>query len=167
MGDFFDILNYFMITEVDAAAKNEQHLNELRDRAQSASKKTGVEPENFYEFRQHIPTQKPDTVKNIGIGGAAGAGIGAVIGFTSGGTSIIPGLLAGGLLGGMIGGFSSQTESTRRAKAIRKYEQYLSHFEDSTPQRSHHVSHSINYRDNFGKKVLNERQSQEEPTRLR
>jgi len=162
----FDTLNFLMLNDADRSAKGEQRLNELRDRAQSITKKTGFEPDNFYEFCKNNPVKEPKTIKNIITGAVAGTFLGAAILAATAKimrSSITSFASAGALAGlttrGMLGAFV-ETKSTNRAKSINDYEKYLEKLENNPTSKPDTETHNINYQEKYGDKILADRHEQ-------
>jgi len=119
----FDFVNFLMIDDVGRSTKNNEHLQDLRDRAAHLAKVTGQEPVSWYEFKQNIPKEEGHNVRNAIIGAAIGVGIGALF--------LNPVLAVSlGFTGGALGAFNN-TENRRRDTLVRKYEAYLDGFEAS------------------------------------
>jgi len=136
----FDIINFLMINDVGHSTKNNEHLQDLRDRAAYLAKKTGEEPVSWFEFKQGSIKEEPKTLRNAAIGASIGAILGGV--FLS-----IPLAISGAIIGGAIGGFTD-TENTRRDKLVKEYENYLDGFE-ATVGRSRAVSQGFGGLDNL------------------
>jgi len=123
----FDLINFLMIDDVGRSTKNNEKLQDLRDKADFLAKKTGQEPVSWYEFQQNVPKEEPHSVRNLGIGAAIGMGLGALVG---GGIGMVaaPAIVSLGFLGAIMGAFSD-TQNRRRKDLVEKYETYLNAFE--------------------------------------
>lgn len=156
MGDFFDIVNFMMISDAREAGKFSERLGDLKDRAQYLAQKSGTPPITWYEFKRENPAEPPNTLLNAGIGSGVGAAIGLGVAATLGAVAA-PALLAAGaaglVFGGAIGSFH-QTENTQRADLVKEYEKYLDHFEHMANAGviKPGPSYNINYRNDHGEK---------------
>jgi hypothetical protein len=126
---FLDIVNYLKIGEVEHGARNQDLLNDLRDRATHIGRATGQEPASWYEFKIQNPQGEPKTMMNLLIGAAAGLAIGALAAIFAP-TVLVPLAAMGAMIGGAVGAFTD-TEHIRRDNLMKKYEHYLDVFEAS------------------------------------
>jgi hypothetical protein len=124
-----DIVNFLMIDDVGKGGKATEHLNDLRDKAAYLAKKTGREPMSWYEFKEKVPQEKPNSLRNLSVGAAIGVGLGALLGGLT--LAAAPVILSLGFMGGAMGAFSD-TSNRRRSEVVNKYENYLDQFEQIT-----------------------------------
>ncbi len=129
MGDF-DLINFMMIDDVNRSTKNQQLLTDLQGKAAYLHKKTGQEPLSWYEFSQIQPKEEARTFGSLAKGVMVGAAIGAVVGLFM--PLALPlTIAAGGFFGGVVGVFGD-TETVRRDKQVKGYDNYLREFERDT-----------------------------------
>ncbi|NBO18851.1 MAG: hypothetical protein EBV03_06430 [Proteobacteria bacterium] len=130
MGSMFSFVNAVHLSDMDAGAKTEQKLGDLRERAHDLEKRTGNEPMSWSEFSRSQPQEKPNTLRNMLIGAATAVGLVALVGVVMSAPAlslVAPGLWAG-MAGAVLGGFYD-TENLRRGEQVNKYESYLNDFE--------------------------------------
>ena len=151
----FDLINFMMISDVDRGSKNQEHLNDLRDRAGHIAKTTGHEPMSWYEFKQSTPREEPKTVNNMILGSTIGLAIGLAVGLMFP-PVLFPLAISAALIGGAAGAFSD-TENTRRNKLVGKYEEYLDGFE-ALAGKERAVSQGINYKNTHAADLMADRQ---------
>jgi hypothetical protein len=127
MGDeIFNLINFVAIQDVSSRARDEERLNDLRERAAYLAKKTGQEPFSFYEFYQSAPRTTPDRVRNALIGAGIGLGVGTLAAAALS-SSAWGGVVLCGLAGG-VGGAVIDPENSR-STLVRRYGSYLDDFE--------------------------------------
>lgn len=127
-----DIINYLKIGEVEHGARNQDLLNDLRDRASHIGRTTGQEPASWYEFKVRNPQGEPKTMANLLAGAAIGLVVGALAALAAPAV-LVPLAAMGALIGGALGAFTD-TEHIRRDNLMKKYENYLGAFEASASQ---------------------------------
>ncbi|GEM_PF-6868200 len=150
IGDY-DAVNYIMM-------KNEQKLNDLRERARVIEKNTGIDPKSFYEFCKENPIKEHNLIANMSVGGTIGAVTGA-IGARIIDKSTVNGLVIGGFAGGILGALI-EDKNTDRQKHIKNYELYLNKLEKDNPRKPATETHQTGYTEKFGDKILSNRQKQ-------
>lgn len=130
MGSMLSFINAVRLSDMDAGAKTEQRLGDLRERAHDLEKRTGNGPMSWAEFSKAQPKEDGHPVRNFFIGAAVAAGVVLAVGaiLSAPLLSLAAPAISLGLAGGIAGAFFD-TENTRRSGMVNKYEHYLNDFE--------------------------------------
>lgn len=125
------ILALTQMYDMDAGAKGEQLLGDLRERSHDIEKRTGKAPLSWIEFNREQPQEKPKTLRNAIIGALVGAALvaGVILAFSLPGISMIASVGIGAI-GGALFGAATDSDNLRRSGQVHKYENYLNRFEE-------------------------------------
>lgn len=138
IADIFTISNSVDIDKLRQMQQSQMKIAELRERSEDIARTTGRKPLGYFAFERTYPTPL-QRAKHGALGGAAfGALIGAAVAAIvvahdsrAGGLgrTLLAGSALGSVPGALIGTLVDESEETRVARSLKKYEGYITGLE--------------------------------------